>query len=160
MLSSYQLGEALEKIRNEKHLSQVEVSENIHISPKTLSKWEHGESYPDLQALDKLSKLYNIPLIDMLYKDPDQYLNKFSPNVMIINTIISALLVILVLMFKYIVFTNMSFYSAYLEDIIFSAFIFVFIMFTDINVGIFKNKLIKIITKIFLIILDIFYLFF
>ncbi len=160
MLSSYQLGEALEKIRNEKHLSQVEVSENIHISPKTLSKWEHGESYPDLQALDKLSKLYNIPLIDMLYKDPDQYLNKFSPNVMIINTIISVLLVILVLIFKYIVFTNMSFYSAYLEDIIFSAFIFVFIMFTDINVGIFKNKLIKIITKIFLIILDIFYLFF
>lgn len=160
MLSSYQLGEALEKIRNEKHLSQVEVSENIHISPKTLSKWEHGESYPDLQALDKLSKLYNIPLIDMLYKDLDQYLNKFSPNVMIINTIISVLLVILVLIFKYIVFTNMSFYSAYLEDIIFSAFIFVFIMFTDINVGIFKNKLIKIITKIFLIILDIFYLFF
>ena len=160
MLSSYQLGEALEKIRNEKHLSQVEVSENIHISPKTLSKWEHGESYPDLQALDKLSKLYNIPLIDMLYKDPDQYLNKFSPNVMIINTIISVLLLILVLIFKYIVFTNMSFYSAYLEDIIFSAFIFVFIMFTDINVGIFKNKLIKIITKIFLIILDIFYLFF
>lgn len=160
MLSSYQLGEALEKIRNEKHLSQVEVSENIHISPKTLSKWEHGESYPDLRALDKLSKLYNIPLIDMLYKDPDQYLNKFSPNVMIINTIISVLLVILVLIFKYIVFTNMSFYSAYLEDIIFSAFIFVFIMFTDINVGIFKNKLIKIITKIFLIILDIFYLFF
>ena len=160
MLSSYQLGEALEKIRNEKHLSQVEVSENIHISPKTLSRWEHGESYPDLQALDKLSKLYNIPLIDMLYKDPDQYLNKFSLNVMIINTIISVLLVILVLIFKYIVFTNMSFYSAYLEDIIFSAFIFVFIMFTDINVGIFKNKLIKIITKIFLIILDIFYLFF
>lgn len=160
MLSSYQLGEALEKIRNEKHLSQVEVSENIHISPKTLSKWEHGESYPDLQALDKLSKLYNIPLIDMLYKDPDQYLNKFSLNVMIINTIISVLLVILVLIFKYIVFTNMSFYSAYLEDIIFSAFIFVFIMFTDINVGIFKNKSIKIITKIFLIILDIFYLFF
>lgn len=160
MLSSYQLGKTLEKIRNEKHLSQVEVSENIHISPKTLSKWEHGESYPDLQALDKLSKLYNIPLIDMLYKDPDQYLNKFSPNVMIISTIISVLLVILVLIFKYIVFTNMSFYSAYLEDIIFSAFIFVFIMFTDINVGIFKNKLIKIITKIFLIILDIFYLFF
>lgn len=96
----------------------------------------------------------------MLYKDPDQYLNKFSLNVMIINTIISVLLVILVLIFKYIVFTNMSFYSAYLEDIIFSAFIFVFIMFTDINVGIFKNKLIKIITKIFLIILDIFYLFF
>lgn len=160
MLSSYQLGKTLEKIRNEKHLSQVEVSENIHISPKTLSKWEHGESYLDLQALDKLSKLYNIPLIDMLYKDPDQYLNKFSPNVMIINTIISVLLVILVLIFKYIVFTNMSFYSAYLEDIIFSAFIFVFIMFTDINVGIFKNKLIKIITKIFLIILDIFYLFF
>lgn len=160
MLSSYQLGKALEKIRNEKHLSQVEVSENINISPKTLSKWEHGDSYPDLQALDKLSNLYNIPLIDMLYKEPDQYLNKFSPNAMIINTIISVLLVILVLIFKYIVFTNMSFYSAYLEDIIFSAFIFVFIMFTDINVGIFKNKLIKIITKILLIILDIFYLFF
>ena len=69
MLSSYQLGEALEKIRNEKHLSQVEVSENIHISPKTLSKWEHGESYPDLQALDKLSKLYNIPLEILLDDD-------------------------------------------------------------------------------------------
>lgn len=160
MLSSYQLGKTLERIRNEKHLSQVEVSGNIHISPKTLSKWEHGDSYPDLQALDKLSKLYNVPLTDMLYKDPDQYLKKFSPNIMIIHIIISAILVILVLIFKYLVFLHTNFNSPYLEDIIFSIFIFVFIMFADINVGIFQNKSIKIITKILLIILDIFYLFF
>lgn len=96
----------------------------------------------------------------MLYKDPDQYLKKFNPNVMVIHIIISVLLVILVLIFKYIVFLNTKFYSAYLEDIIFSLFIFVFIMFTDINYGIFKNKSIKIIIKILLIILDIFYLFF
>lgn len=96
----------------------------------------------------------------MLYKDPDQYLKKFSPNIMIVHIIISALLVILVLIFKYLVFLHTKFNSPYLEDIIFSVFIFVFIMFTDINVGVFQNKSIKIITKVLLIILDIFYLFF
>lgn len=160
MLSPYQLWKTLEKLRTNKHMSQVEVSEHINISPKTLSKWEHGDCYPDLKSLDNLSKLFEVSLLDMLYKDPDQYLKKFNPNVMVIHIIISVLLVILVLIFKYIVFLNTKFYSAYLEDIIFSLFIFVFIMFTDINYGIFKNKSIKIITKILLIILDIFYLFF
>lgn len=34
MLSPYQLGKTLEKLRTNKHMSQVEVSEHINISPK------------------------------------------------------------------------------------------------------------------------------
>lgn len=160
MLSSSKLGRSLEKIRNSKNLSQVEVGDKIHVSPKTLSKWEHGDCYPDIQSIESLAELYGVSLNDLLNKNPDDYLKKFNPNALVISLIISGLIVSIIMILKYTVFINVTFESVYMEDLAFSIFVFMFIMFTDINFGIFKKKSIKITLKILLIILDIFYLFF
>ena len=160
MLSSSELGRSLEKIRNSKNLSQVEVGDKIHVSLKTLSKWEHGDCYPDIQSIESLVELYGVSLNDLLNKNPDDYLKKFNPNALVISLIISGLIVSIIMILKYTVFINVTFESVYMEDLAFSIFVFMFIMFTDINFGIFKKKSIKITLKILLIILDIFYLFF
>ena len=147
MLSSSELGRSLEKIRNSKNLSQVEVGDKIHVSSKTLSKWEHGDCYPDIQSIESLAELYGVSLNDLLNKNPDDYLKKFNPNALVISLIISGLIVSIIMILKYTVFINVTFESVYMEDLAFSIFVFMFIMFTDINFGIFKKKSIKITLK-------------
>ena len=62
------ISKRLVKLRNEKGLTQKELSEQLNYSDKVISKWERGESFPNIVALKQLSKLYNIS-IDQLVSD-------------------------------------------------------------------------------------------
>ncbi len=67
-MSIEKLPEKLLALRKEKGLTQKELAEKLHYSDKVISKWERGESLPDLEALDKLSSFYKISS-DSLIKD-------------------------------------------------------------------------------------------
>ncbi|MBQ8425880.1 MAG: helix-turn-helix transcriptional regulator [Clostridia bacterium] len=54
------------KFRNLEGLSQKELAEKIHYSDKTISKWEKGDSLPDLAVLVKLSEIYKININEFL----------------------------------------------------------------------------------------------
>ncbi len=47
-------------LRNIKGLTQEQVAEVIGISRQSYSKWEQGETYPDIDKCDKLAKYYCI----------------------------------------------------------------------------------------------------
>ena len=59
------------RIRSERTLENV--AEIIDVSRQTVSKWESGESYPDIEKCVKLSRLYNVSL-DALVNKPIQEL--------------------------------------------------------------------------------------
>lgn len=61
------------RIRSERTLENV--AEIIDVSRQTVSKWESGESYPDIEKCVKLSRLYNVSL-DALVNKPIQELVK------------------------------------------------------------------------------------
>lgn len=63
------LSEKLKLCRSSKKLTQLEVSNKLNVSRKTISGWENGHSYPDTDCLVKLSDIYNIPLDDLLRND-------------------------------------------------------------------------------------------
>lgn len=50
-------------------LTQEEVANRLGISRQAISKWENGYSYPDLDNLMLLSKLYGISVDDLLQGD-------------------------------------------------------------------------------------------
>lgn len=50
------------KKRKEKHLTQQELADKLYVSPTTISKWERGNSRPDLEKLKLLSSVLDIPL--------------------------------------------------------------------------------------------------
>ena len=54
------LGERLRKARKRKGLSQSAASEAIGISNKALSRYETDISYPALEVLKKLGRLYDV----------------------------------------------------------------------------------------------------
>ncbi|MCO6543533.1 MAG: helix-turn-helix domain-containing protein [Lactobacillus sp.] len=61
-------GQRLQKKRQSLHLTQVEVAQQLHVSQQTISSWEQGKSYPDIDSLIKLSDFYQISL-DVLLKE-------------------------------------------------------------------------------------------
>lgn len=60
------LGERLKKSRMNKGYSQGDVAAHLTISRQSISKWENGNSYPDLDNLVKLSTYYEVSIDDLL----------------------------------------------------------------------------------------------
>lgn len=56
----------LAQLRRDKHLTQLQLAELLHYSDKAVSKWERGESLPDLAVMKQLADLYGITLDDFL----------------------------------------------------------------------------------------------
>ncbi len=54
------IGQIISKYRNEKGLTQAQLAEIIHVSNKTISKWERGTSRPDLEVLRDIAKALDI----------------------------------------------------------------------------------------------------
>ena len=62
-------GENLMRSRKKSGLSQEEVAAKLGVSRQTGSKWELGETLPDIQQAKKLSTLYHITLDELVELD-------------------------------------------------------------------------------------------
>lgn len=56
----------LKQVRKEKGLSQEELADIMNVSRQSVSKWELGESYPEVENLLLLSRRLNISLDSLL----------------------------------------------------------------------------------------------
>ena len=52
----------IQKLRQEKGMTQLELAEKINYSDKTVSKWERGESLPDIVVLKTVADLFEVTL--------------------------------------------------------------------------------------------------
>ena len=59
------LPENLRKYRIIKNLTQEDVAEYLKITPQSVSKWERGESYPDIMLLPALANIFETS-VDLL----------------------------------------------------------------------------------------------
>ena len=58
--------EKLQILRKEKGLSQEKLAELLSVSRQAVSKWESGQTYPEIEKLIVLSDLFEITLDDLL----------------------------------------------------------------------------------------------
>lgn len=63
------LKEKLIKLRKDNNLTQDELAEKLYISRQTVSNWENGRTYPDIETLILISNKFNISLDDLLKTD-------------------------------------------------------------------------------------------
>jgi len=61
--------EQLRKIRKEKNMTQEQIAGMIHVSRQTISNWENGKSYPDIESLILLSDIYKVSLDELVRGD-------------------------------------------------------------------------------------------
>lgn len=64
----------LAHLRQEAGLTQLQLAEMLNYSDKAVSKWERGESIPDLRVLIKLAEIYHISLDDIVRTKPGKRL--------------------------------------------------------------------------------------
>ncbi len=74
------LAKNLIRYRKGLNLTQADVAEKLNYSDKTVSKWERGESIPDLIVLKQLADLYHVK-IDTLIDTPKQPRPKININI-------------------------------------------------------------------------------
>lgn len=66
-------------LRNIKGLSQEQVAEVVGISRQSYSKWEQGETYPDIDKCDKLAKFYGVTLDSLVHQNDKIGNSKLAP---------------------------------------------------------------------------------
>ena len=61
--------EKLVMLRKQHNLSQEQVAEKLGVARQTISKWELGETTPEMDKLIVISKLYNITLDELMKEE-------------------------------------------------------------------------------------------
>ena len=54
------IGEVIRKYRKENHLTQEEMANYLGVTVPAVSKWETGNSYPDIALLAPIARLLKI----------------------------------------------------------------------------------------------------
>ncbi len=60
------IGKFIKQLRNEKNISQNQLSEEIHVTRQAISNWENGKAIPDSDILLSLSKYFDISINEIL----------------------------------------------------------------------------------------------
>jgi len=60
------LPENLRRIRRENNLSQEQLAEKLGVSRQAVSKWESGQSYPEMDKMLLICKLFNYDIDELM----------------------------------------------------------------------------------------------
>ena len=62
-------GDNLKNIRKNKKMSQESLAEKVNVSRQSVSKWENGEAYPEMNNILQLCKIFNCKINDLVHTD-------------------------------------------------------------------------------------------
>ena len=62
-------GDNLKTIRKNKNMSQEDLAEKVNVSRQSVSKWETGEAYPEMNNILELCKIFNCKINDLVHTD-------------------------------------------------------------------------------------------
>ncbi|HCQ91096.1 MULTISPECIES: helix-turn-helix domain-containing protein [unclassified Clostridium] len=65
------LGEKIQQLRKTRDLSQEQLAEQLNVSRQAVSKWELGESLPDINKIIQLSKIFQVSTDYLLHDEID-----------------------------------------------------------------------------------------
>ena len=65
-MDTQKIGSLIYSLRKEKGMTQAELAQQLHITDKTVSKWERGKGAPDVSLLADLSAVFQVDLEKLL----------------------------------------------------------------------------------------------
>ena len=69
------LSEKIYELRTQHNLSQGDLANKLDVSRQSISKWENGNSTPDLEKIVKLAEIFSVSL-DELIKNEEKILTE------------------------------------------------------------------------------------
>ena len=65
-MDTEKIGSLIYSLRKEKGMTQAELAQQLHITDKTVSKWERGKGAPDVSLLSDVSAVFQVNLEKLL----------------------------------------------------------------------------------------------
>ncbi len=93
-----EIGKKIMKLRKKNGLSQEELAEKVGVARQTISKWELGETSPDLKQSKELSKIFNVSLDELTDNDIKDVLVEKTSNTEKLAGIILKLIKVIVIL--------------------------------------------------------------
>lgn len=78
------MGRFLAALRKEQQLTQAALGEKLHVTNKTISRWETGTYMPPVEMLEALSQLYGLTINELLSGErlsPERYQEMAETNI-------------------------------------------------------------------------------
>lgn len=76
----------LYSLRKQKGFSQEELANRLNVSRQTVSKWEVGESTPDMENLVAISELFEVSLDELVLNRTPEVPEKAEPSEQIVRS--------------------------------------------------------------------------
>lgn len=107
------VGANLLKLRKHKKLTQLELAKLLNFSDKTISKWESGESLPNIDVLTQLTKFYEISMNDLVDPnfEPEKNQTQKIDDVKIKKVIVSLLFITILWLVLAVIFVYAKIYA-------------------------------------------------
>jgi transcriptional regulator with XRE-family HTH domain len=83
-MDKVKMGQFLSQLRTEKSLRQQDEAEIFEVSPQAISKWESGDSVPDIATLEKLSHFFDVGIDEIINGE------RKNPSAPATNTVVLA----------------------------------------------------------------------
>lgn len=65
-MNQYITGTIIRKLREKNNLTQAQLAEKLHVSDKTISKWETSKGYPDISLLEPVASVFGVSIMELL----------------------------------------------------------------------------------------------
>ena len=75
-----ELGKQVYELRKKANLSQEQLAEKVGVSRQTISKWELGETAPDIKQAQILSQIFNVSLDELTGNDTKEVIYEKVSN--------------------------------------------------------------------------------
>lgn len=75
-----ELGKQIYELRKKANLSQEQLAEKVGVSRQTISKWELGETAPDIKQAQVLSQVFSVSLDELTGNDTKEAIYKKVSN--------------------------------------------------------------------------------
>lgn len=72
------VGENIKRLRNNKNLTQEEVSVQIGVTSQAISKWERGDGYPDIELLPVIANFFAVSVDELLGVSNNEKKSKYD----------------------------------------------------------------------------------
>lgn len=67
-------------LRKEQKLTQAELAQKLNYSDKAVSKWERGESIPDIETLKAIADMFGVTVDYLLTENAEEEMENFKPK--------------------------------------------------------------------------------
>ena len=76
-----EMGKEIRRLRNDRGLTQEALAAALNVTAQTVSKWECGNSIPDVQLLPEIAVYFGVSIDQLFAMSPEQQMERIENHI-------------------------------------------------------------------------------